>query len=89
MTVDRPAIPRNYIKPLSLTSDQHQFSPNNINRQSRGRVMRINKIITEEKKALIFYQILSTHFLRKYIEISLENLYVDIGANKGLNDKGR
>ena len=89
MTVDRPAIPRNYIKPLSLTSDQHQFSPNNINRQSRGRVMRINKIITEEKKALIFYQILSTHSLRKYIEISLENLYVDIGANKGLNDKGR
>ena len=42
--------------------------------------MRINKIITKEKKALIFYQILSTHSLRKYIEISLENLYVDIGS---------
>ena len=42
--------------------------------------MRINKIITEEKKALIFDQILSTHSLRKYIEISLEDLYVDIGA---------
>ena len=66
--------------PLSPTSDQHQFSPYNINRQSRGRVMRINKIITEEKKASIFYQILSTHSLRKCIEISLENLYVDIGA---------
>ena len=42
--------------------------------------MRINKIITEEKKASIFYQILSTHSLRKCIEISLENLYVDIGS---------
>ena len=30
--------------------------------------------------ALIFYQILSTHSLRKCIEISLENLYVVIGA---------
>ena len=28
---------------------------------------------------LIFYQILSTNFLRKCMEISLENLYVDIG----------
>ena len=28
---------------------------------------------------LIFYQILSTNFLRKCIEISLENFYVDIG----------
>ena len=32
------------------------------------------------KKALIFYQILSTHSLRKYMGISLENLYVDSGA---------
>ena len=32
------------------------------------------------ENALIFYQILSTHSLRKYIEISLENLYVDIGT---------
>ena len=34
--------------------------------------------------ALIFYQILSTHSLRKYIKISLENLYVDIMGLKGL-----
>ena len=32
------------------------------------------------ENALIFYQILLTHSLRKCIEISLENLYVDIGA---------
>ena len=42
--------------------------------------MRINKIITEEKKALTFCQILSTYSLRKYIKISLDDLYVDIGA---------
>ena len=32
---------------------------------------------------LIFYQILSTNFLRKCIEISLENFYVDIGNKRG------
>ena len=31
-------------------------------------------------KCLIFYQILPTYSLRKCIENSLENLYVDIGA---------
>ena len=35
--------------------------------------------------ALIFYQILSTHSLRKYTKISLENLYVDIMGLKGLS----
>ena len=44
--------------------------------------MRINKVITQEKNALIFYQILSTHSLRKCMEISLENLYVDTGAQR-------
>ena len=42
-------------------------------------VTRIYKMITKRENALIFYQILSTDSLRKYIEISLENLYVDIG----------
>ena len=31
---------------LSPKSDQHQFSPNNINTQSREMVWRINKMIT-------------------------------------------
>ena len=44
--------------------------------------MRVHRIITQVKKALIFYQILSTNSLRKCMEISLENLYVDIGAKK-------
>jgi len=30
--------------------------------------------------ALIFEQIFSTNFVRKCIEISLENLYVDLGS---------
>ena len=44
--------------------------------------MRINNNIIDHlrENALLFYQILSTHSLRKCIEISLENLYVDIGA---------
>ena len=41
--------------------------------------MRIGKMITKGK-IVIFYQILSTNPVRKCMEISLENLYVDIGA---------
>ena len=37
------------LNPLSLNSDQHQFSPNNIRTISRDQVMRINKLITLEK----------------------------------------
>ena len=32
------------------------------------------------ENALIFKQILPTNLLRKYMEISVENLYLDIGA---------
>ena len=42
--------------------------------------MRINEMITKRENALIFYQILSTTSLKKCIEISLENCYVDIEA---------
>ena len=31
-------------------------------------------------KALIYKQIRSTYSVRKYMEISLENLYLDIGS---------
>ena len=41
--------------------------------------MRINER-SIKKSALIFYQILLTYSLKKCIEISLENWYVDIGA---------
>ena len=69
--------------PSSPNSDQDQFSLNNIQTLSRDLVMRIYEMNTY-CFALIFYQILSTHSLRKYIEISLENLYVDMGL-KGLS----
>ena len=68
--------------PISPNSDQHHFSPNDIHRLLRAKSMRINKMILK-RKSLIFYQILSTNSLRKCMEISLENLYVDIGL-KGL-----
>ena len=64
----------------SPNGDQHQFSPNNIHTLSRDKVMRINEMITKRENALIFYQILSTTSLKKCIEISLENYYVDIEA---------
>ena len=64
----------------SPDSYQHQFSPNNIHMLSREMIMRVNKMITKEKNALICYLTLSTTFLRKCMKISMENLYVDIGA---------
>ena len=71
------------VNPLNPNSDRDQFSLNNIHTLSRDLIMRINKVNTY-CFALIFYQILSTHSLRKYIKISLENLYVDIMGLKGL-----
>ena len=37
----------NILNPLGPKSDQHQFSPNNISRSSRVKVMRITKFITK------------------------------------------
>ena len=71
------------INPVSPNSDQDQFSLNNIYTLSRDLLLRINKMNTY-CFALIFYQILSTHSLRKHIKISSENLYVDIMGLKGL-----
>ena len=42
------------------------------------KVMRISKMITLKRNALIIYQILSTNSLTKFMEISLENLYLKI-----------
>ena len=35
--------------PLSPNSDRQQFSPNDVHTLSRGKVMRISKMITKEK----------------------------------------
>ena len=45
----------------------------------QDKVMRISKLmITLKRNALIIYQILSTNSLTKFMEISLENLYLKI-----------
>ena len=49
---------------VQVLSDQHQFSQNFHLREN----------------TLIFYQILPTNSFRKWMEISLENFYVDIVA---------
>ena len=67
------------MNPLSPNSDQHQFSPNNIHMLSREMVMRINQMITKEKMHDLLLNFLNLS-LRKRMNISLENLYVDIGA---------
>ena len=41
-----PSLLKKNINPLGPKSDQHQFSPNNINTQSKEKVMRIDEIIT-------------------------------------------
>ena len=51
------------------------FSTNNIEIQKREKVTR-NKQMNNKGKC--FGQILSIYYLRRFIEISLENLYVDI-----------
>ena len=68
------------INPLSPNSDQHQISSNNINRQSRRKVKRINKMISKEKMIWSFIKFSQLILKGDIIEISLENLYVDIGA---------
>ena len=56
-------------------------SPNIINAQLREKVMGINEnMIAKEKMLWFFNQILPTNSVRKCIEISLENLYANIGA---------
>ena len=60
------------------------FLSNNIisDTYSRENIMRMNKTKHERRNVLIFYQILLTYSLRKCMEISLENLYVDIGMKE-------
>ena len=71
------------VNPLNHKSDQNQFSPKTISTWIVWKVLGEFKEITLMENSLIFYEIncpqLST-FLRQYVEISLENLYVDISG---------
>ena len=66
------------IKHLVLYS--HQFYPNNIKTEWKEMIMGINSMTTSWKMRCILYQIITTYFLRKCIEISTNKLNVDIGA---------
>ena len=67
------------INPLGSKSDQHQFSPNNINTSSSKRLWEwLNWLPKGEcfdlkPNSLNYYE-------KKCMEISLENLHVDLGA---------
>ena len=69
-----------HFKKVSPKSDQHQFSPKSISTSPmvKGYENWLNGHQTEN--TLIFFQILQTSCLRKYLEISQENLYVDNGG---------
>ena len=60
---------------MTFSSDQHLFSPHNANAELRGKVIGINND-HQRGNALIFYQILIIN-LRKCMEFSVENLYVE------------
>ena len=67
---------------LNPLKSQHHLSPNNINKEWREEVMRIDKQITTGEM-FRSHQILSTDSLRKCMETSLENLLVEIWGLKG------
>ena len=65
----------------SPSSDQHQSSPNKTNTAStEKRMSKIKKVITKREYTLIVNQILITNSVVKLMEISVENLCVDIGG---------
>ena len=73
---------RTQFNPSSPKSEQSQVSPSHIHTSLSEKGVRIHIIISKGKNDLIYYRILLANYLRKCVEISLENLYVDIGAEK-------
>ena len=66
--------------PISAKSDKHQFSPNITNIESIEKITRIDIKITKREMLSFFKFSLSANSVRKCIEISWENLYVDTEA---------
>ena len=73
---------RTQFNPSSPKSEQSQVSPSHIHTSLSEKGVRIDIIISKGKNDLIYYRILLANYLRKCVEISLENLYADIGAEK-------
>ena len=67
------------INPLSPSSDQHHFSPNNIHRLSRDRLWELIKWSVERNCLDLLSNSLNS-FFKEIIEISLEKLYMDVGT---------
>ena len=72
--------------PLSPNSVRHQFSPNNIHTLSRGKVMRINKMITIEKIPWYFIKF-SQLILKVDVWRSVWRICMWILGLKGSKDK--
>ena len=68
------------LKPSGPKSDQYKFSPYTYSYIIKRKVHENQQNDQLSENALIFRQILSTSFSRKFMEISMENLYVDIGV---------
>ena len=68
------------LKGLSPNSAQNHFSPNDIHIDYHEQSLWELTKWSQREKYLIFYQILSTNSSKICMEISLENLYVDIGT---------
>ena len=62
---------------LSPKSDQHQFSPNNINTWSREKGMRTDEMINKGEKLWSRQYLLAKECIE---DSTLENLYLDVGA---------
>ena len=78
MNVFETRMPLLQVNLLSPRSDQHEFSLSKIHPSSTEQVMRNNKMITWGN--IWYFDMLPSHFLRKCMEICLENLHVDIGV---------
>ena len=60
----------------SLRSDQHECSPNNINRQLKGKVMGMRNKMIMKWKCFVRISNFPTNFVTKFIEIIRENLWM-------------
>ena len=74
-----------YVNPLGPKRVQHQFSPNNISRSTRVKVMRITKLMTKGRITLILKQILST-ILKRNVWRSVWRNWIWILGFKGLRE---
>ena len=79
-------VARPLVNPLGPKRDEHQFSPTNISRSWRVKIMRITKLMTKREIALISDQILST-ILKRNVWRSVWRICIWILGLKGLRNR--